>query len=66
MNREIRKFHIAVMQQLQRNVQKSMMHVQSFCFANLHVHLLLFFAILVSVTIVIAYAPYQPSKLRPF
>ena len=42
MNREIRKFHIAVVQQLQRNVQKNMMHVQSCCFANLHVHLLLF------------------------
>ena len=26
MNREIRKFHIAVVQQLQRNVQKNMMH----------------------------------------
>ena len=25
-----------------------------------------FFASLVSVTVVIAYAPYQPSKLRPF
>ena len=39
--REIRHFHILVMQRQQRNVQKSVMHVQSSCFANLN--LLLFF-----------------------
>ena len=39
--REIRHFHILVMQRQQRNVQKSVMHVQSCCFANLN--LLLFF-----------------------
>ena len=33
--REIRKFHIAVVQLRLRNVQKSVMHVQSCCFANL-------------------------------
>ena len=38
--REIRHFHVVVVQWLQRNVQKSMMHVQSCCFANLN--LLLF------------------------
>ena len=38
--REIRKFHVVVMQRRQRNVQKSVMHVQSCCFANLN--LLLF------------------------
>ena len=38
--REIRKFHAAVVQWRQRNVQKSVMHVQSCCFANLN--LLLF------------------------
>ena len=38
--REIRKFHVAVVQQRLRNVQKSVMHVQSFFFVNLN---LLFF-----------------------
>ena len=38
--REIRKFHVAVVQQRLRNVQKSVMHVQSCSFANLN--LLLF------------------------
>ena len=37
---EIRKFHVAVMQQRLKNVQKSVMHVQSCSFANLN--LLLF------------------------
>ena len=31
---EIRKFHVAVVQPRLRNVQKSVMHVQSCCFAN--------------------------------
>ena len=34
---EIRKFHVAVVQQQLRNVQKSLMHVQSCSFANLNV-----------------------------
>ena len=38
--REIRKFHVAVVQRRLRNVQKSMMHVQSCRFAN--INLLLF------------------------
>ena len=38
--REIRYFHVVVVQRRQRNVQKSVMHVQSCCFANLN--LLLF------------------------
>ena len=33
---EIRKFHVAVVQQRLRNVQKSVMHVESCSFANLH------------------------------
>ena len=32
--REFKHFHVAVVQQRQRNVQKSVMHVQSCCFAN--------------------------------
>ena len=34
--REIRKFHVAVVQQRLRKVQNSVMHVQSFFFANLN------------------------------
>ena len=33
--REFRHFHIVIIQQWQMNVQKSMMHEQSCCFANL-------------------------------
>ena len=33
--REIRHFYVVVVQRLQRNVQKSVMHVQSCCFAKL-------------------------------
>ena len=36
----IRKFHVAVVQWQLRNVQRSVMHIQSYCFANLN--LLLF------------------------
>ena len=32
--REIRHFHVVVVQRRLRNVQKSVMHVQSFCFAR--------------------------------
>ena len=38
--REIRHFHVVVVQRRLRNVQKSVMHVQSCCFAN--INLLLF------------------------
>ena len=37
---EIIKFHVAVVQRWLKNVQKSVMHVQSCCFAN--INLLLF------------------------
>ena len=49
--REIRHFHIVVMQRRLRKVQKSVMYVQSCCFANLN--LLGFFAVLVAVTVVV-------------
>ena len=39
---EIKHFHVAVVQRRLRNVQKSVMHVQGCCFANVHVNLLLF------------------------
>ena len=38
--REFRHFHVVVVQRQQRNVQKSVMHLQSSCFAN--INLLLF------------------------
>ena len=53
--RESTKFHIVIVQQRQRNVQKSVPHVQSCCFATLN---LLFFAVFVAVAVVIAQAPY--------
>ena len=40
--REIRKFHVAVVQQRLRNVQKNVIHVERCFFANLN---LLFFAV---------------------
>ena len=51
---EIRHFHVVVVHRRQRNVQESMMHVQSCCFVNLN---LLFFAVLLAIAIVIAEAP---------
>ena len=33
--RDIRHFHVVVVQRRLRNVQKSVMHVQCFCFSNL-------------------------------
>ena len=44
--REIRHFHVVVVQRRLRNVQKRVMHVQSCYFANLN--LLLFFVVLVA------------------
>ena len=46
--REIRHFHVLVVQRRQRNIQKSVMHVQSCCFAYR------FFAVLVAVAVVVA------------
>ena len=45
-NREIRHFHVVIVQKRQRNIQKSVMHVQSCC--------LLIFAVLVDVAVVVA------------
>ena len=33
--REISNFHVAVVQRRQRHVEKSMIHVQSYCFSNI-------------------------------
>ena len=49
--RKIRKFHVAVVKRRLRNVQKSVMHVQS-CFANLAI-----FAVLFAVIVVVAQVP---------
>ena len=49
--REIRHFHVVVVQRRLRNVQKSVMHVQSCCFPCPN---LFHFAVLVAVTVVVA------------
>ena len=43
--REIRQFHVVVVQRQQRNVQKSVMHVQSCCFTCLNLLLFLPFSL---------------------
>ena len=48
---EIRHFPVVVVQRRQGNVQKSVMHVQSCCFAN---QTYCFFAVLVAVAVVVA------------
>ena len=62
---EIRKFHVAVVQSRLRNVQKSVMHVQSCCLTNKPVAL---FAVLFTVAVVVAQAPYccDPEILLPW
>ena len=49
--REISKFHVAVVQRWLRNVQKSVMQVQSYCFAKKSFCIL---TVLVAVAIVVA------------
>ena len=51
--REVRKFHVAVVQRWLKNVQKSVMHVSSCCFTNINL-LLFFFSVLVAVAVVVA------------
>ena len=62
---EIKKFHVAVLQQQLRNVQKSMMHVQSCCFVNIK---LLLLTVLVAVITVFAKILYccDPDFLLPW
>ena len=47
----VRHFHVVVMQRRQRNVQKSVMHVQSYCF--IYRNFLLFCRFLVAVAVVV-------------
>ena len=54
LKREIRHFHVVVPQWRQRNVQKSVLHVQSCCFAE---WICCFLAVLIAVVVVVAYAP---------
>ena len=55
-------FTAVVVQQRQTNVQKkSVMHVQSCCFASLN---LLLLVVLVAIAVVVAKAPYQVFRLR--
>ena len=48
--REIRKFHVAVVQQRLRNVQKRVMQVQRCFFANVNLLFFLLFAVAVAIT----------------
>ena len=45
-------FHVVVVQWRQRNVQKNVMHVQSYCFSN---QTCCFFAVLVAAVVVVAF-----------
>ena len=66
---EIRKFHVAVVQPRLRNVQKSVMHVQSCCFANKPVALFaVLFTVAVAVAVVVAQTVYccDPEILLPW
>ena len=54
--REIRYFHVVVVQRRQRKVQKSVMHVQCCCFVNLN---MLFLAVLLDVAVIVALVPYN-------
>ena len=60
--RESRYFHDAVVQLLQRNVKKSVMHVQSCCFTH---YTYCFFAVLVDVAVVISSLLLRCYVLRP-
>ena len=58
--REIRKIHVVVVQRRQRKAQKSVLHVQSCCFANLNLYC--FLAPLVAIEVVVAEAPYCANE----
>ena len=60
--REIRQFHVAIVQQRQRNILKSVMHVERCFFANLNLLCFFLFAVPVAKT------PYccHPEILLPW
>ena len=60
---EIRKFHVAVVQPRLRNVQKSVMHAQSCCFANKPVAL---FAVLFTVAFAVVLAQLAIVVIQKF
>ena len=60
--RESRHFHVVVVQLRQRNVQKSVMHEQSCCFANLN---LLFFPFLLTSSSSLICLSSPPNWWRP-
>ena len=64
---EIRKFHVAFVQRRLRNVQKTVMHLQSCCFALLNLNYCLLH-VFVAVAVVVAQAPYccNPEILLPW
>ena len=52
--REIRQFHVAVVQQRQRNILKSVMHVERCFFANLNLLCFFLFAVLLQKLVIVA------------
>ena len=57
---EVKKFHVAAVQRRLRNVHKRVMHVQSFCFADLNLLFLFlfFFPVILAVAGVVALTLY--------
>ena len=53
---KIWSFHVVVVPGRQRNVHKSVVQVQSFCFAHLSY---CFFDVLVAVAVVVSYGPFR-------
>ena len=62
--REVMHFNVVVVQRRQRNVQKSVMHVQGCCIDNLN-RLFFFFVVLVTVAVVVAKAPCHVISVKP-
>ena len=60
--REIRKFHVAIVQRRLRNVQKRVMHVKICCFANIN----LFLAVFVALAVAKALYCFDPKILLPW
>ena len=61
--REIRKFHVAVVQRRLRNVEKSVIHEQSCCFAKIN---LLLLTVLVAVAVALTLYCCDPEILLPW
>ena len=63
--REIRQFQVVVVQRRQGNVQKSVMQVQSCCFANLNLLLFCRFHCRVAVAVAVVVVQFRPPPPPP-